>query len=52
MCVDRCEMFQGRIEEVNTVCEYIQSDDPRPFVIWGESGCGKTALMAKTFTKV
>ena len=45
-------MFRGRDDEVNAICEHIEGEGREPFVIWGESGCGKTALMAKAFTKV
>jgi NACHT domain- and WD repeat-containing protein len=44
---ERARVFVGRVDILKSIADYIAGDDPNPLVIWGESGCGKSALMAK-----
>lgn len=32
--------------------EYVLSDNNAPFLVYGESGCGKTAILAKLADEV
>ena len=49
-CRKKCELFHGREEFLITVKEKLMKDQVA--VLSGESGCGKTSLMAKIATKV
>lgn len=51
-CQMFCKVFQGREETVERIHQYIVEDTDRPFVLYGESGCGKTSLMAKGSSQV
>ena len=51
-CNETAEKFRGRVDILNKVNDYLLGDSPRPFVIHGESGCGKTAICAKVFSQV
>ena len=51
-CVEKVHRFHGRAEELKKVQEYITSSSDQPLVIHGDSGCGKTSLMAKVATEV
>jgi hypothetical protein len=44
---DRARLFVGRGSMLDTIAEYLQGTDPHPLGVWGESGSGKSALMAK-----
>lgn len=45
---DRAEVFIGRVEIISAVNTYIACDDSNhPFVVYGESGVGKSALISK-----
>ncbi len=44
-CKRKCELFHGRDDFLSTVKETVKKD--RIAVLYGESGCGKTSLMAK-----
>lgn len=44
-CKKKCELFHGRDEFLTTVKERVMKDQVA--VLFGESGCGKTSLMAK-----
>ncbi|XP_068701494.1 protein qui-1-like [Montipora foliosa] len=44
-CRKKCELFHGRDEYLTTVRERLKKD--QVVVLFGESGCGKTSLMAK-----
>ena len=47
-CRDHTHSFQGRADIVRAITSYINGTDPTtPLVIYGESGVGKTSLMAK-----
>lgn len=39
--------FFGREEVLEKIADYVSTQDRHPLVVWGESGCGKTALLAK-----
>jgi len=44
---DHTKFFTGRTAILQTISDYIKGIDPHPLAIFGASGCGKTALMAK-----
>jgi WD40 repeat protein len=44
---ERARIFIGRRDILNAIEKYIKGDNLHPLAIWGESGCGKSALMAK-----
>ena len=47
-CRDRTHSFQGRVDVLQAVNNYMSDQNPKmPLVIYGESGVGKTSLMAK-----
>ena len=49
-CKKKCELFHGRHEFLTTVKEKVKKDQVA--VLFGESGCGKTSLMAKIAMEV
>ncbi len=44
---DRARLFVGRRSMLDTIASYLQDADRHPLGVWGESGSGKSALMAK-----
>lgn len=44
---DRARLFVGRRSMLDTIATYLQGADLHPLAVWGESGSGKSALMAK-----
>lgn len=44
--------IQGREEVVEKIHQYVVGDSKLPLVLFGESGCGKTSLMAKAASQV
>jgi DNA polymerase III delta prime subunit len=46
---DRSRHFVGRENIIQRINEYLSSNDNKPLIIYGKSGCGKTALMAKAW---
>ncbi len=44
---DRARIFIGRTDILKAISDYIDSINPHPLVVWGVSGSGKSALMAK-----
>ena len=44
--------FQPRDDLIKKVYNYIQSDNKYPLIIFGESGSGKTSIIAKVFHDV
>jgi WD40 repeat protein len=44
---DRAHVFIGRADILNAIEKYIAGNDPHPLAVWGASGSGKSALMAK-----
>ncbi|CAH8855817.1 unnamed protein product [Trichobilharzia szidati] len=51
-CVEFVKEFHGRSNVLEIVKNYIQSDSSGPFVLYGESGSGKTSVMAKLAVSV
>ena len=51
-CASFCKTFQGREEVVNKIHDYILGDSIEPLVLFGQSGCGKTSLLAKGYSQV
>ena len=51
-CANMCKSFQGREEVVEKISEYILGDSHEPLVLFGESGCGNTSLLAKGYSQV
>ena len=48
----RDTQFTGREEVMEIVKSYIVSNDSKPLVLYGESGCGKTSVIAKAAGEV
>ena len=48
--LERVRLFTGRTGLLRNVAAYLRRDNPRPLVLHGHSGCGKSALMAKAST--
>ena len=49
ICQEKCKMFHGRNVELDAIKEYLNIDlesKQLPFVVYGQSGCGKTSLVA------
>ncbi len=44
---DRAKHFTGRASYLEVISNYLKADDAHPLAIWGESGSGKSALMAR-----
>jgi len=44
--MERAKFFTGRATILQTISDYIKGTDNHPLAIYGESGSGKTALMA------
>ncbi len=51
-CNDTVEKFQGRRDYLAKITSYILSENNGPFIVFGSSGCGKTALTAKLTSQV
>ncbi|KAJ8313494.1 hypothetical protein KUTeg_008055 [Tegillarca granosa] len=51
-CVQFCKVFQGREDIVDKIQQYVQGPSDHPFVLHGESGCGKTSLTAKGASQI
>jgi WD40 repeat protein len=46
---ERCRHFVGRQKILDDIAAYIHGDQQSPLVVYGPSGSGKSALMAKAF---
>jgi WD40 repeat protein len=44
---ERCRIFTGRQAVLDTIADYIRGPERRPLVLHGESGSGKSAVIAK-----
>ncbi|KAL5006957.1 hypothetical protein ScPMuIL_015763 [Solemya velum] len=51
-CYSFCSVFQGREDIVEKIHVYLDNDSKNPLILHGESGCGKTSLMAKGVSEV
>ena len=51
-CTQKVERFHGREAELKQVKDYILSASEQPLIIHGESGCGKTSVLAKAAIQV
>jgi len=49
--VDRARFFTGRVEIMKKISSYLRSSDNHPIAIWGTSGSGKSALLARVIEK-
>jgi hypothetical protein len=47
----RAQSFKGRASILETIADYVGGADRRPFAVFGDSGSGKSALMAKAVEK-
>ncbi|XP_077984721.1 NACHT domain- and WD repeat-containing protein 1-like [Glandiceps talaboti] len=45
-CNSKCEMFHGQADALQTIKTYVTGQSKTPLVIYGESGCGKTSMIA------
>mmetsp|Transcript_33348 Transcript_33348/g.65546 ORF Transcript_33348/g.65546 Transcript_33348/m.65546 type:complete len:2264 (+) Transcript_33348:3350-10141(+) len=45
--LNQADGFVGRGEELNQISKYIRSSSRQPFIVFGSSGSGKTAIMAQ-----
>lgn len=43
---ERSRFFTGRIDMLKTIDNYLKGNDPYPLSVFGEGGCGKSALLA------
>ncbi|XP_045175580.2 NACHT domain- and WD repeat-containing protein 1-like isoform X2 [Mercenaria mercenaria] len=43
---EKASLFVGRENEIRHIMDYMRSSSTKPLVVHGQSGCGKTALMA------
>ena len=43
----RCEFFTGRADELARIDDYLSAEEPRPLVVYGVGGTGKSAVMAE-----
>lgn len=51
-CKDFCKIFQGREEIIARIRKYLAGSSRQPLLLYGESGCGKTSLLAKGYSQV
>ncbi|XP_046671615.1 NACHT and WD repeat domain-containing protein 2 [Homalodisca vitripennis] len=47
-CNNSVQVFYGREEELVKIHQYMTGDSEKPIVLYGEGGCGKTSLLAKS----
>ncbi|BES94311.1 NAHypothetical proteinT domain [Nesidiocoris tenuis] len=47
-CNNSVQVFYGREEELEKIEAYMKGDSEKPMVLYGEGGCGKTSLLAKS----
>jgi WD40 repeat protein len=45
-------LFVGRQTELRAIRDYLQNDSPWPLMVYGASGCGKTALLARAAEEI
>ena len=44
---ERARLFVGRDDVLTRIADYLAGSDNHPLAVWGESGSGKSALMAR-----
>jgi hypothetical protein len=44
---ERCEFFKGRRDSLSQIKDYLDFPNSKPLIVYGESGSGKSALMAQ-----
>jgi len=49
---ERARIFIGRENIRKAIADYVAGSDPHPLAIWGASGSGKSALMAKAIEQL
>src|ERR1051325_3247051 len=49
---ERIEFFTGRASHLDAIDDYVRGTNDRTLVLWGESGSGKSALMAQAAEQV
>lgn len=47
-CNNSVKVFYGREDNLVHIRNYMKSDSEKPLVLFGEGGCGKTSLLAKS----
>ncbi|XP_073979529.1 NACHT and WD repeat domain-containing protein 2 isoform X2 [Rhodnius prolixus] len=47
-CNNSVKVFYGRETELEKIESYMKGDSDKPMVLYGEGGCGKTSLLAKS----
>lgn len=47
-CNNSVKVFYGREENLIHIEDYMRNDSEKPLVLYGEGGCGKTSLLAKS----
>ncbi|CAH2243694.1 jg8754 [Pararge aegeria aegeria] len=47
-CNNSVKVFHGREDDLNFIENYMLNDSDKPLVLYGEGGCGKTSLLAKS----
>ncbi|XP_041349253.1 NACHT domain- and WD repeat-containing protein 1-like [Gigantopelta aegis] len=45
-CQEKCKAFHGRHDSLEKISHYLVDKSRIPFVVYGQSGCGKTSIMA------
>ena len=48
MAMERCILFHGREDILHEIASYLQAQKGQPLVLYGQSGCGKTSIIAQT----
>ncbi|XP_050685594.1 NACHT and WD repeat domain-containing protein 2 [Leptidea sinapis] len=47
-CNNSVKVFHGREPDLNFIEDYMKNTSDKPLVLYGEGGCGKTSLLAKS----
>lgn len=47
-CNNSVKVFYGREESLIHINQYMTNESEKPLVLYGEGGCGKTSLLAKS----
>ena len=51
-CVSKVAKIHGREDELQEIKQYLMSTNDQPLIVHGESGCGKTSVLAKMALQV